>query len=110
LQAGTKIEAVVHPTAVSKPRSNKKDLGALLQVKLRHLREKGAWEHAFPIRRHENLELLAKSFLVETKLPPSAQVQLIFDGEPLALNRTPASYDMETDDLIDVECSHDVCC
>ena len=54
------------------------------------------------VRENEPLQVLLDKFFKAHDLLPSARVTMLFDGMTMTMTRTPASYDMEDEDLIDV--------
>lgn len=59
-------------------------------------------EHVYEIRENECLSLLLDKISAAQSIPSSARVALSFDGITLSANRTPASYEIEDEDLVDV--------
>jgi hypothetical protein len=55
------------------------------------------------VRENEPLSVLVDKFLKDFMLPPSARVTMTFDGQTLLASRTAASYEMEDEDLIDMQ-------
>jgi hypothetical protein len=56
------------------------------------------------IRRNEQFEALLSRFLAAKKIDPSStQVVMKFDGQTIAMSKTPASYDMDDEDMVDCE-------
>lgn len=56
------------------------------------------------IRMNEPLQKLMDKYKKHKKLAASATVIFKFDGETMQLHRTPRSYDMEDEDMVDVVC------
>lgn len=59
-------------------------------------------EKVYTIREKESFQVLFEKFVKENDLPQSARVTFLFDGMTLELSKTPSSYEMEDEDLIDV--------
>ena len=104
---GALLEATVHLTgfesiaplaaAASVP---KMDLGPTISLALR---QHGAEQVNLRIRMKERLQTLVDQYRQVKSLPSSQQIVLWFDGDQLTLDQTPASLDMESEDLIDVQ-------
>lgn len=61
-------------------------------------------ERLLNFRENENLQVLRDELLrsMSPPLPPTSNTIMLFDGVSLEMNRTPASYEIENEDLIDV--------
>ena len=102
------LAALERAVGSSKKGSPKKAYGLQLSLKLRHRIGKGKGnklvEHNVKLRQNEPLENLMQHFKSQiAKASESQQFVFRFDGETLDLKKTPATYDMESMDLIDVE-------
>lgn len=53
------------------------------------------------LREREPLSALLESMIQAHKIPSSAKVTILFDGEVCSLEKTPTDYGMEADELID---------
>jgi hypothetical protein len=92
----------VIPTSI---RSNKpqNSFGPKLTVKLRRKLGKKMEEHPLEIGQQETFQRIFDAYRESQKLSET-RVTLRFDGECINLSKTPAAYDMESGDLIDVIC------
>ena len=78
------------------------NLGPALQLKLRMQEKNGTTTmDVMTIRENEPLENLMDKYKKKKKLG-SAHIILTFDGDTINLTKTPASYEMESEDIIDV--------
>ena len=98
------------PSIISSPSQEqqpKKDLGKVLSFTCRtklefNGKDKKTDDKVLTVREHDNLQVLLDKFLKAHDLLPSAHVTMNFDGLNLIMTRTPASYEMEDEDMIDV--------
>ena len=102
------LAALERAVGSNKKESPKKAYGLTLALKLRQRIGKGKGsklvEHNVKHRQKEPLENLMDYFKSRiAKASASQQFVFRFDGETLDLKKTPATYDMESMDLIDVE-------
>ena len=65
-------------------------------------RAQGDEKHDVPIKTNQPLRVLMERMIKKGILSQDATVELHFDGEKMDLNKTPASYEMEDEDLVDV--------
>ena len=104
--SGNQDVCIVEDIEVSSaPASATASLGPAILVTLRaHGNEKAAKTFSGKIRTKEKLarleEVVRKQLLSELK--PSSKISFMFDGDLLDLDKTPSSYDMEDEDMIDV--------
>ncbi|CAB9498844.1 expressed unknown protein [Seminavis robusta] len=82
--------------------TTKKDLGNAIAVKLRTNEGGKVKEQMFKIRMQEPMSVLVDKYKTKNNLTQTAKVSFHFDGEQMNPNSTPASFDMEDDELIDV--------
>lgn len=82
--------------------TRKQNLGPTLALKLQRRTGKRVQETVLKHRQREPLQSLLDQYRTQQKLSATQQISLHFDGESLNMSRTPASYDMEAGDLIDV--------
>jgi hypothetical protein len=100
--------AAIRPATATSPRPRtttariKQNLGPTLALKLQRRTGKRVQETVLKHRQREPLQALLDQYKTHQKLPAYQQISMHFDGESLNMNRTPASYDMEAGDLIDV--------
>jgi hypothetical protein len=101
--------SAVETTPKTKLPTRTANLGKNLRLKCRTQLERNGKKQPSPedqqiltVREQEPLQVLLDKFLKAHSLLPSARVVMTFDGIILTMTRTPASYEMETDDLIDV--------
>jgi hypothetical protein len=78
------------------------NLGKSIQLTLRHQDGKTISQDVFTIRMKETFQLLADKYRVSKSLDASMKVTFKFDGATMSLTRTPESYDMEDEDLVDL--------
>ena len=86
-------------TASARPKA---DVGNLIVLTLRRQENGKTVEDNMKIGMKEKLAVLADKYKAAKGLQ---SVVLQFDGERMNLNNTPESYDMESEDLIDVVAS-----
>lgn len=80
-------------------------LGPLLQLKMRTQAKNGTITNdVMTIRAAEPLQKLMDKYKKTQKVTATTKVTFSFDGETMNLNRTPTSYDMESEDIVDVVC------
>ena len=100
--------AALEKAAGNKSAANaKKAYGPQLSLKLRRLngtaKAKKIEEYSVKHRQREPLEALMEQFRTKlAKATPQQKFVFSFDGQVLDLSKTPATYDMEPMDLIDV--------
>jgi hypothetical protein len=78
------------------------NLGKSIQLTLRHQSGKAVSEDVLSIRMKETFQALADKYRSSKSLGPSTRIVFKFDGETMGMTRTPESYDMEDEDLVDV--------
>ena len=96
----TGMDAFVHTTkdeGESKKAAAKASLGPVMILKIRRDNQK----RDVKIRSQETLHMLLQRYCKAEQLAATQKVVLQFDGETLHLDKTPAFYDMEMDDLIE---------
>ena len=78
-------------------------LGPLLQLKMRTQEKDGSLVNdVMTIRLNEPLQQLMDKYKKEKEIAASRTVTFSFDGETMSMSRTPASYDMESEDIVEV--------
>lgn len=65
-------------------------------------KKKERYQKVFTLRENEQFQVLLSKFLKENALPAGARINMLFDGLALDTLRTPSSYDMMDEDLIDI--------
>jgi hypothetical protein len=79
------------------------NLGREMQVTLRRqLVGKKVTEDNFSVRAKEPIQVLVDKYRAKHSLGGRATIIFKFDGDKMRLDRTPESYDMDDEDLIDV--------
>jgi hypothetical protein len=78
------------------------NLGKSIQLTLRQQSGKAVSEDMFSICMKEPFQALAGKYCSSKSLGPSTRITFKFDGETMLMTRTPESYDMEDEDLVDV--------
>jgi hypothetical protein len=89
-------------TAASGAAAVSANLGKSIQLTLRQQDGKATSQDAFSIRMKEPFQALAEKYRSSKSLGPSIRIAFHFDGETMGMTRTPESYDMEDEDLVDV--------
>jgi hypothetical protein len=89
-------------TAASGAAAVSANLGSSIQLTLRQQNGKTTSQDAFSIRMKEPFQALAEKYRSSKSLGPSTRIAFHFDGETMGMTRTPESYDMEDEDLVDV--------
>jgi hypothetical protein len=117
MEAGDLVDVLVEGSlglvnAASAPKTvvkSKVNLGPTITLKLRTqergTNNKGVTQDVLTIREQEPLEKLLEKYKKSKSLNGSARVRFEFDGEDIDLKKTPKSYDMENEDIIDVTLS-----
>jgi hypothetical protein len=104
------------PSIVSKaqqrfaPASNQRqpiDFGSALRFTCRiqleiNGKKKESTQKVYTLRENEQFQVLLAKFLKANAIPTGARINMIFDGMALDMIRTPSSYEMVDEDLIDV--------
>lgn len=108
---GSTVNAVVLLTSLmdfqarsgnSAPAAVSVNLGKSIQLTLRQQSGKAVSQDEFPIRMKESFQVLADTYRLSKSLGASTRITFKFDGETMGMTRTPESYDMEDEDLVDV--------
>lgn len=92
------------------PSLSKANLGPALKITLRSVTITADGKKSPPtseqqtIRKNELFEALQSRYLVAKKLDPSLTTFIMkFDGQTIAMSKTPAFYDMDDEDMVDCE-------
>jgi len=95
------VEAIVYSTGggLVRKKAPATDYGNVMTLKLRN--QAGECE-SFKMGEKEPFQSLVNKYRTAMKLGERQKITLFFDGAALSLKQTPASEDMEEDDLIDV--------
>jgi hypothetical protein len=78
------------------------NLGKSIELTLRQQSGKAVSQDVLSICMKEPFQALADKYRSSKSLGPSTLITFKFDGETMRLTRTPESYDMEDEDLVDV--------
>ena len=107
IQSGSVLHATLHLTGLQSSNKasvidikelEKKKYGRSLTVNLRRMIDRKEEREEWKIREREPMSNLASRYFEKHKV----EVRLEFDGETVGADSTPANYDMEDGDLIDV--------
>jgi hypothetical protein len=78
------------------------NLGKSIELTLRQQSGKAVSQDVLSICMKEPFQALADKYRSSKSLGPSTLITFKFDGETMGMTRTPESYDMEDEDLVDV--------
>jgi hypothetical protein len=78
------------------------NLGKSIELTLRQQSGKTVSQDVLSICMKESFQALADKYRSSKSLGPSTLITFKFDGETMRMTRTPESYDMEDEDLVDV--------